>query len=286
MMRVLTCATVLSMIGAVMAADEKPKGQRIFVMGHSFHMPIAQPLDQMAKAAGFEGGKIVGTQVLGGSSITQHWEKADNPAKKALMTGEVDVLTVSPSGKVLPDPGLEKFTELLLEHNKNGRLTVQASWGGDGSSLATAKNVDRDKTVPSDLRKMWAPITNKVRDQVKSINEKLAEKHKRQVLFLVPVGEAVIQLRERVAKGEVPGVAKQSDLFRDDRGHGKPPIYVLNAYCHYAVIYGRSPVGLPVPDMLKKAELGANTEKVNTILQEIAWAAVTGEPASGVKAGK
>src|SRR5436309_8236213 len=86
------------------APAEKPRGQRIFVMGHSFHMPIAQPLDQMAKAAGFEGGKIVGTQVLGGSSVSQHWEKADNPAKKALLSGEVDVLTVSPSGKTIPDP--------------------------------------------------------------------------------------------------------------------------------------------------------------------------------------
>src|SRR4029077_10222820 len=82
--------------GPADAPAEKPKGQRVFVMGHSFHMPIAQPLDQMAGAAGFEGGKLVGTQVLGGSSVSQHWEKADNPARKALASGEVDVLTVSP----------------------------------------------------------------------------------------------------------------------------------------------------------------------------------------------
>src|SRR4051812_48809404 len=88
-------ALVAPAVGRNPAADApagKPKGQRIFVMGHSFHMPIAQPLDAMAKAAGFEGGRLVGTQVLGGSSITQHWEKADNPAKKALTAGEVDVL--------------------------------------------------------------------------------------------------------------------------------------------------------------------------------------------------
>jgi hypothetical protein len=274
-------------VGLAWAADppvEKPRGQRIFVMGHSFHMPIAQPLDAMAKAAGFEGGQLVGTQVLGGSSITQHWEKADNPAKKALAAGEVDVLTVSPSGKTLPDPALEKFAELLLEHNPSARMTVQASWAGaDGHRRGGFKNADRDKAVPADLRQSWAPLTNKLRDQVKSVNDKYAEKYKRQVLFMVPVGEAVIRLRQRVVKGEVPGVAKQSDLFRDDLGHGKPPIYILNAYCHYAVIYGRSPVGLPVPDMLKKAELGANTETVNTILQEIAWDAVRGEPMSGVK---
>jgi hypothetical protein len=281
-------ATAAGLTGAADAPAEKPKGQRLFVMGHSFHMPIAQPLDQMAKAAGFEGGKVVGTQGLGGSSVTQHWEKADNLAKKALVAGEVDVLTVSPNGKTIPDPALEKFAELLLEHNKNGRMTVQASWAGaDGNRGAGGfKNADRDRAVPAELRKAWAPLTNKLRDQVQSINDKLSEKHKRQVLCFVPVGEAVIQLRERVAKGEVPGVTRQSDLFRDDLGHGKPPIYVLNAYCHYAVIYGRSPVGLPVPDMLKKAELGEHTEKVNQILQEIAWEAVKGEPTSGVQPAK
>src|SRR3954469_14129675 len=156
----LLIAFVAPAAGLMPAADapEKPRGQRVFVMGHSFHLPIALPLDAMARAAGFDGGKLVGTQMLGGSSITQHWEKADNLAKKALTAGEVDVLTVSPSGKMLPDPGMEKFAELLLEHNKDARMTVQASWGSDGSALGSFKNADRDKTNPGDLRKTWAPI--------------------------------------------------------------------------------------------------------------------------------
>src|SRR5262245_42128941 len=86
-------AATVAPTGAADAPAEKPKAQRIFVMGHSFHVPIAQPLDQMARAAGFEGKQIVGTQFLGGSSVSQHWEKADNPAKQALLSGQVDVLT-------------------------------------------------------------------------------------------------------------------------------------------------------------------------------------------------
>lgn len=265
---------------------KKPKGQRVFVMGHSFHMPIARPLDQMVKAADLDGARLVGTQGIGGSSVSQHWEKEDNLAKKALLTGAVDVLTVAPHGKLLPDPALERFAELMLEHNPAGRLTVQASWVPLDGRRRDFKNADRDKTVPADLRKVGTEFTDRLRDQVKAINEKLAAKHKRPVLFLVPVGEAVVRVRERVAAGEVPGIARQSDLFRDDLGHGKPPVYVLNAYCHFAVIYGRSPAGLPAPDLLRDGGLGNNTEKVNRILQEIAWEAVRGEPASGVKAAK
>ena len=59
---------------------------------------------------------------------------------------------------------------------------------------------------------------------------------------------------------------------------------VLTAYCHFAVIYGQNPVGLPVPEALKAANLGDNLEKANRILQEIAWEAVTAEPMSGMKA--
>ena len=102
-------------------------------------------------------------------------------------------------------------------------------------------------------------------------------------MFLVPVGDAVIRLRERVVRGEVPGIARQSELFRDDLGHGKAPIAVLSAYCHYAVIYGRNPVGLPVPAALTAAGLGEHASAVNRILQEAAWEAVTAEPSAGVK---
>jgi hypothetical protein len=175
----------------------------------------------------------------------------------------------------------------LLEHNPNGRVTVQASWyplDGNIAARGSFKNAQRDAADPTTFHKTWGVVTDKVRAQVNAINEKYADKYHRQIAFLVPVGEAVIRLRERVVKGQVPGIAKQSELFRDDLGHGKPPIYVLNAYCHFAVIFGRTPVGLPVPDMLRNAGLGENTDKVNRVLQEVAWEAVTDEPASGVKA--
>jgi len=98
---------------------------------------------------------------------------------------------------------------------------------------------------------------------------------------IVPVGRAVFALRERVAQGTAPGIAKQSDLFRDDLGHPQPPLAALVTYCHFAAIYGRSPVGLPVPATLKSlADAGA----MNRLLQELAWQAVISYPLSGVRA--
>src|SRR5262249_12615785 len=143
-------------------------------------------------------------------------------------------------------------------------------------------NSQRDAADPDKLRKMAAPWTDKLREQVLAINARYAEQFKRPVAFLVPAGDALVRLRARAAKGEVPGLARQSDVFRDDLGHGKLPVYVLVAYCHYAVIYGRSPVGLAVPDTMARAGLGDNTAAANRALQEVAWEAVTAEPASGI----
>ena len=81
---------------------------------------------------------------------------------------------------------------------------------------------------------------------------------------------------------KAPGVTKQGDLFTDAIGHATSPLQMLTAYCHYAVIYRRSPVGLPTG--LRLPNVDAETAaKLDTLLQELAWQAVKEHPLSGVK---
>ena len=58
----------------------------------------------------------------------------------------------------------------------------------------------------------------------------------------------------------------------------------LNAYIHFATIYGRSPVGLPMPTILKRANNPKWDDNFNKALQELAWKTVINYPLSGVKA--
>ena len=81
-------------------------------------------------------------------------------------------------------------------------------------------------------------------------------------------------------------MTSQAELFRDPISHPTPPLETLNTYLHYAVIYGQSPVGLPMPNLLKRAKKDAWDDKFNTTLQEIAWETVTKYAYSGVKAVK
>ena len=106
------------------------------------------------------------------------------------------------------------------------------------------------------------------------------------MLYLVPSAQALVTLRTKIYDKKMPGLGKQAELFRDAISHPAPPLEALNTYLHYAVIYRKSPVGLPVPALLKKAKKEAWDDQFNRALQEIAWGAVSNYSYSGVKSGK
>ncbi|MDB6004030.1 MAG: hypothetical protein JWR15_1017 [Prosthecobacter sp.] len=258
-----------------------PPGPRVFVCAHSFMIFTASMLPKMTEAAGI-GYQDAGRQMIGGSRTLQHWDAADdkNLAKKVLREGSVDVLTVSPH-MLLPDEGIDNFTKLGLEKNPNLRVLVQASWPArDGNLTGDFHNALRNEATVESLHKMremqreqW---NTKLEAQVTALNTAVGK----EAVHIVPVGDAVCALRERVVEGKAPAITKQADLFKDDLGHPMPALAVLVTYCHFAAIHQRSPVGLPVPaalsDMPQAAEL-------NTLLQQLAWDAVSQYPMSGVK---
>lgn len=279
--------------GTVVRADEKPatnaaadvpKGQRVYSIGHSFHVFMPGILSQIAKSAGIADHQQVGLSSIGGSYVMQHWDVADDKfkSKATLESGNLDVLTVAPL--YLPDEGLENFVRLASEKSPQIRVLVQEFW------LPFDVYVNFKKQQPPapnrevfDLEKLQAEhdkYFHDIDEQVRTMNEKYNGKPK---LFVAPVGQAVLQLRKQIAEGTAPGLTQQTDLFTDPIGHAKPPLAVLVAYCYYAQIYGRSPVDLPVSGSLKGSFNEETAAKLNRVLQEIAWKTVTEHPLSGVK---
>ena len=259
------------------AQDSKvtPAGQRIFYTGHSFHMFIPGRIDQLAKSAGIETHKTAGTQGIGGSRVIQHWDLADdkNKAKPALQTGQVDVFTMAAHLQI-PDPGIDKLTELGLKYNPDLRLLVQASWMPYDQTSPQQRikdNTERNNTKLDDLQ----TATNAWRKSMEAQVDDLNKQHGRRAVFIVPVGDAVNKVREQIVAGKFPSVARQSDLFRDAIGHGLGHVQAMTAYCHFAAIYRRTPEGLTLN------EQGVSDEQ-HTILQRIAWETVAGYSHSGV----
>ena len=277
-------AALLSVCGGCAAKLAEPitQGQRVFTCGHSFHVWVPDIVADLCRKAGIQGHTQIGISSIGGSKIIQHWDIPDdqNTAKKALKTGNVDVLTLSPI--FLPDPGIENFTKLALEHNKDIRILVQPIWLRwdiyEPTTQIPAK-VDHNAITGPELWKLHEVYFRDMDAHIRKLNKEQGKT----VLYIVPAAQAVIALREKIMAGQAPGLKSQEDLFVDTLGHGTAPLRVLVGYCNFAVMYRRCPIGLPVPEDLKSAKLGENEEKLNKLLQELAWNAVLNHPLSGVR---
>jgi hypothetical protein len=158
------------------------------------------------------------------------------------------------------------------------------SYGRKGTPtehVAPPTNVNHNAVTIDALRAMHARYFDGMDAHVREVNARLGKP----VVQVVPAGQAVIALREKIVAGQAPGLKAQAELFHDGLGHPPPPLTVLMAYCHCAVIYRQSPVGLPVPDALKlRAASASDLAALNRLLQELAWEAVTHHPLSGVVA--
>jgi len=290
---VLALVSALAMASVARAEDtakatptEAPRGQRIYSIGHSFHVFMPGILQQIARSAGINNHQQVGLSSIGGSYVMQHWEVADDKfkSKATLESGNLDVLTMAPL--FLPDEGIENFIRLASEKSPQIRVLVQEFWLPFDSSVNFRKEKapTPDRTV-FDLKKLQEEhdkYFKEIDEHVKGLNQKYGGKP---AVFVVPVGQAVLLLRQKIDEGAAPGLTKQTDLFTDPIGHAKPPLAVLVAYCYYAQIYRRSPEGLPVPPALKVGGDEETTTKLNRLLQELAWKAVTSHLLSGVEAG-
>lgn len=267
-------------------ASALPKGQRVFYASHSLMWYVPTPLAELAEATKIKGHKLAGLQSLGASKTLQHWNLPEerNKAKQALKKGEVDVFVMSPIQ--YPDEGIDNYVKLGLENNPDMKFAVQISWGGwdiDNQDFPKGMNnkVDWNKT-PEQIKKLYERNVKAAEDQADAINKRAGKK----VLYLIPSAQALVTLRTKIANKEMPGLTSQAELFRDPMSHPAPPLEALNTYVHYSVIYGRSPVGLPMPELLKKAKKDSWDEKFNRTLQEIAWRTVSGYSYTGVAAAK
>lgn len=98
--------------------------------------------------------------------------------------------------------------------------------------------------------------------------------------MFVRSGTAVVRLRELLAEGKVPGIAKPSQLFRDDIGHANEAVSHLVIYVNFATLDRRTPAGLP--GLARSGTIATAPSELESLLKDIAWKTVITEPLSGV----
>ena len=280
MFRLKVIAGVLSFCGflawttGTMAQEPKsppavkaPAGLRLAWDRSSWNVERSEPL---CKAAGIEGHRYLSPLASTVEKITPIME-----------TGQADaylLCTHNDLGTYLDDGRIQKFIELGLKHNPNFRgAFLQLGWlvHDGGQETGTGEIKTGDDYEKSNLARVQAKLDRErkvIEAKVDAINSKLG----RQMIFLVPVGDAIMELRRMIAAGRFPGVTKQSAVFSgDSMPHPGALSFELGRYCHFAVMYRMNPMDLDVVGETKSAEQRA-------ILKKLAWDIVSKYPYGGI----
>lgn len=266
-----------------------PEGVRaIYHLGHSL---VGRDMPAMLAQLG---GNAYASQLGWGTTLKQHWNDGAEvpgyelhargmepvPAKEALASGRFDVLVATEMVEIrdairwYDSPRwLAEWVQLARQANPAIRVYLYESWHGLDVAEGWLERIE------ADLPEEW-------------LGRVLAPAEARRgtgAIYLIPGGQAMAAVARAAEDGRLPGVTSREALFaRDDEG-GLDPIHMgdLGAYVvaltHYAVIWQRSPVGLP--HRLQRAdgtEADAFTDEAAREVQAIVRDTVARVPYSGV----
>ncbi|WP_232796490.1 hypothetical protein [Roseovarius salinarum] len=267
-------------------------GLRVFHLGHSLvgrDMPAM--LQQLAGT-----GHAYESQLGWGTSLMQHWEPDEpikgfdeenahprfRPAHEAVGSGDYDAVVLTEMVEIRDaikyhDSGsyFPKWAASARAGNAETRVYLYETWPRLDDPDGWLTRLDRD------VERYWTEEIL-LRDLAVNAPERPA--------YLIPAGQVMAAfVRALESRGSIGAVQSRQDLFRRTEADELDPIHVndLGAYLvaltHYAVLYQRSPVGLP--HELRRADgtpAAAPSEEVARLMQRTVWEVVKEEEMTGV----
>ena len=258
--------------------------QAVYHIGHSL---VSRDMPAMLAQLAGEGHRYE-SQLGWGSPLRHHWDaeipikgfKEENAhpryrdAHEAVASGDYDVLVLTEAVEIraslkyhAPWDYLARWSKAARTANPDIRIYLYESWHNTDDPEGWLNRLDLD------LSRYWE---HEIIDRAMTV-EGVAPVH------VIPVGQVMARfLRAVEAQGGVDGISGVDDLF-SDRIHPNDIGAYLVALTHYAVIYGRSPLGLPHELLLHTGEAAAApSDEAAALMQEIVWEVVTGYARTGV----
>ena len=239
-----------------------PAGKRIVFDGTSWFAAVPEGVAECAASAGIA------------EHETVRWNNGPDVAffkeqKIDAYTSGVHWWTEAPWGNS------EQLVTAGLEGNPDFKAYYWTAWlVGDGRLNEIKTLADYDASNIADVREKLEKACRATEKRADKLNDKCGKR----VVFLVPVGEATLRLREAILAGTYPGLTKQSEIWRDTMPHSNPHSWTLSAYCEFAARYRMSPVGLK----LTGESFKGLTDEQHAVLQRIAWDVVSQYPYAGI----
>jgi len=288
-----TAAPSAEQVAAAYAAPlPSPEGAlRVYHLGHSLvSRDMPSMLAQLAEQGhGYE------SQLGWGTSLREHWEpdaaingfdaENDHPryrdAHEAIGSGEYDAVILTEMVEIKDAVKYHdstsyfgKWADLARSANPQPRVYLYETWHSldvDGGWLMR---------LDGDLETYW---------QGAMLYPDLG-KNPGAPAYLIPAGQVMAHfVRSVESMGGLGPVQSRDDLFQRKDDGSLDPIHVndLGAYLvaltHYAVLYGRAPVGLPHELMRADGSAAADPGAALALLmQQSVWEVVTSLPQTGV----
>ncbi len=264
----------------------------VYHLGHSLvgrDMPAM--LAQLAGA-----GHRYELQLGWGTSLKEHWDpelpingfEAENdtprfrPAREAIGSGNYDAVVLTEmvelrdAIKYHDSPAyLSKWADLARGGSDKTRVFLYETWHPLDDPEGWLARLD------ADLPRLW---------EGKLLLPELARAGTARPIHVIPAGQVMARFVRAVeAAGGIDNIARREDLFRRGADGAQDMIHpndignYLVALTHYAVLYGRSPVGLP--RQLTRADgtpATAPGPQAARLMQDIVWQTVTTYPKTGV----
>lgn len=260
----------------------------VYHLGHSL---VGKDMPAMlAQLAGR--GHTYASQLGWGTKLRQHWdpealpidgfeESNQHPQHRdphdAMASGAYNALVLTEAVEIRqtikyhdPQRYLRDWARTAWSGNPETRVYIYETWHRLDDPEGWLERLDLD------LERYW---------EGEILRRTLAHDDVTQVIYVIPGGQVMAAfVRQAEAAGGIGPITNRRDLFDDDIHFNDYGAYLM-ALTHYAVLYGRSPVGLPHRLQLANgkpaADLGPEAARA---MQETVWEVITAYPPSGVKA--
>jgi hypothetical protein len=259
----------------------------VFHLGHSL---VGR--DMPAMLAQLVPGHDYASQLGWGATLKSHWdgdvpgfkEENANPrfeaVDEALKSGRFDALVVTEMVEIKDaiahfDSGkyLARWAKLARSTNPEIRVFLYETWHNLDDPAGWLERIDTDQGL------YWEGTILRQAMAVDGVG----------TVYVIPGGQAMAAMTREIEAGRVPGMTRREDLFALNPDGSQDMIHMsdkgayLIALTHYAVLYGKSPVGLP--HALLRADgtpADAPSAEAAGIMQEVVWRVVTGYALTGV----
>ena len=299
---------LLLLVGSL-AAAEPTSPCRVFFVGNSVTDTVNYgAFAELAKSRGID--QPWARQMIPGAPLFWIW-RDDNgfvnegfgPAKRALAEHPWDVVTVQPFDRHIDSNGDESDLMVInqmiaaqVPKNPAVRFYIYQRWprmvATDGMSLEFDKDAYDPKlgrlTVDLTRIKDWESLyarpytggwdgTNETADfftklltAVRTANPQLSNQPQ-----IIPVGDVMLALHQRMRAGKVPGRDTAWTLYTDGIHLGIDGSYLVGC-TFFATIHRQDPRGLPTEPY------GVTDLALAKIIQEVVWEVVASHPQAGV----